>query len=59
MKKYASVIAACCIVVPLAVLGGLLVSSLFGRSSGVVALLGILLIGGYSRRVSRAHKLER
>jgi hypothetical protein len=59
MKKHAPVIIACCVVVPLGLLGGLLVSSLFGRSIGVVALFGILLIGAYSRRLSAAKKLEK
>ncbi len=59
MKKHAAVIIAWCVVVPLGLLGGLLVSSLFGLCTGVVALFAILLIGAYSRRLSAAKKLEK
>jgi len=44
---------------PVAVLLGSLAGAQFGRWSGVVALLAILLIARYSRRVSAAKKLER
>ena len=44
---------------PVIVLVGLLVGGKLGGWSGVGALVAILLIGGYSRRVSAAKKLER
>jgi uncharacterized membrane protein len=43
---------------PFAVLIGSLAGAQFGRGSGVVGLLTILLMARYSRRVSGAKKLE-
>lgn len=44
---------------PVAVLIGSLAGEQFGRWSGVVGMLAILLIARYSRRVSAAKKLEK
>ncbi len=58
MKKYLPVIVTCCIVIPLAVVIGLLAGARFGRLSGVVGLFAILLVASYSRKLS-SNKLER
>ncbi len=59
MKKHVPLLVACCVVLPLALLIGLLAGAQFGSSAGVVGLLAILLIARYSRGVSAAKKLER
>ncbi len=59
MRKHVPLLVACCVVLPLALLIGLLAGAQFGASSGMVGLLAVLLIGNYSRRVSAAKKLER
>jgi hypothetical protein len=59
MKKHVPLLVACCVVLPLALLIGLSAGVVFGSSSGMIGLLGILLIGRYSRQVSAAKKLER
>jgi hypothetical protein len=59
MKKYIPLIVACCVVIPSAVLLGLLAGAAFGRSAGVVGILVILLVAAYSRRLNAEKKLGR